>query len=180
MDLLDHLAGGDELLALEVPAPLRGELVLEVQSGHAGGLVRADGARDVDRIAVAVVGVGDERDADRVGQAARLVDHLGEGQQPDVGLSQKRGRRAEARHVHGVEARLLDQPRGERVVRAGRDHGLESGQQLPQPSRAAVVLLEHAADCIRVSFRRSLWRAKRAAIAARRPNRAPRHCSSML
>jgi hypothetical protein len=80
--------------------------------------------RDVDRIAVAVVGVGDERDVDGLGQPARLVGHLGEGQQPDVGLSQQRGRRAEAGHVHGVEARLRDEPRRERVIRAGRDHGL--------------------------------------------------------
>jgi len=122
--------------------------------------------RDVDRIAVAVVGVGDERDVDGLGQPARLVGHLGEGQQPDVGLSEQRRRRPEAGHVHGVEARLRNQSRRERVVRAGRDHGLGSGQQLPQPSRAAVVLGEHAADCIRRSRR-----------GGKRPNKAPGHGS---
>jgi hypothetical protein len=89
-----------------MPAALRRELVLEVQPGDAGGLVRAHRARDVDGVAVAIVGIGDERDVDGLGQPARLVGHLSEGQQPDVGLSQQRRRRAEAGHVHGVEARL--------------------------------------------------------------------------
>jgi hypothetical protein len=138
--LLDHLICRDHVLARQMPAALRRHLVLEMERRHPGRLVLADCAHDVERVAVAVVGVGDHGDADGLHETAGVVDHLAERQQPDVGASQERRRGAVAGHVHGFEARLLDQPRRQRVVGAGRDDGVRACEQLAEASRAAVVL----------------------------------------
>src|SRR5260370_41231903 len=61
-DLLDHLLGRDDQLALQVAALLRGHLVLDVDPGDPGRLVGADGAEHVQRLAVTGVRVGDDRD----------------------------------------------------------------------------------------------------------------------
>ena len=59
--LLDHLARVDHVLAVHVAAALGRDLVLDVQRGDPGRLVLAHRAHDVERVAVAVVGVGDQR-----------------------------------------------------------------------------------------------------------------------
>ena len=68
--LLDHLGRVDHLLALHVAAALRRDLVLDVQRGDAGRGVLAHRAHDVERVAVAVVGVGDQRHARPPARAA--------------------------------------------------------------------------------------------------------------
>ena len=83
-----HLAGSDELLALHVPALLGHDLVLEMDRGHPGGLVLADGADDVERIAVARVGVGITGMSTACGDPPGVVDHLRQRQQPHVRPSQ--------------------------------------------------------------------------------------------
>src|SRR5439155_23149697 len=60
-DLRLHLRRRDDLLALHVTALLRGDLILDVDGGHAGALVLLHGADHVDRVAVAGIGVGDHR-----------------------------------------------------------------------------------------------------------------------
>ena len=89
--------------------------------GHAGLLVGLHRAHHVDRVAVAGVGVGDHRHVDGGDDPPGVVDHLGAGEQPDVGPAEQRGGGAEPGHVDDVEAGLLDQPRRQRVVGAGRD-----------------------------------------------------------
>jgi predicted NUDIX family NTP pyrophosphohydrolase len=131
--LADHLVGVDDRLAAHVSALLRQHLVLQVDAGHSRLLVQRDGAQHVDRVAVAGVGVGDHRDVDRRRHPPRVVDHLGAGQQADVGAADQRRRRPEAGHVDDVEPGLLDQPGGERVVRTGRDQWTGRGEQLAQP-----------------------------------------------
>src|ERR1700722_14150549 len=54
-DLLDHLLGRDDQLALHVAALLRGHLILDVNPGGPGRLVGAHGADHVQRVAVAGV-----------------------------------------------------------------------------------------------------------------------------
>ncbi len=59
-------------------------------------LVLLDGANHVDRVAaVAVVGVGDNRNLDRSHDAPGVVDHLAHGQETDGGAAQERGGRTE-------------------------------------------------------------------------------------
>jgi hypothetical protein len=72
-----------------LPAPLGRHLVLDVQCRDAGRLVLANGPLHVERVAVAVVGVGDQRHRQRRGQPPRVPGHLGERQQPDVGPTEQ-------------------------------------------------------------------------------------------
>ena len=131
-----HLVGADQPLAAHVPALLGRHLVLELDPGDAGLLVELHGADDVDRVAVAGVGVGDHRHVDGGHDPPGVVDHLAAAEQPDVGAADQRGRRPEAGHVDGVEAGLLDQPGREGVVRARRHERRPAGQQLAQPRPA--------------------------------------------
>jgi hypothetical protein len=73
-DLADHLVEGDDLLALVMPAFLGGDLVLDVECGDPRLLVLADRADHVDRVAVAGVGIGDDRDGDRLDRQSDKPD----------------------------------------------------------------------------------------------------------
>ena len=117
-----HLAGADELLALHVPALLGHDLVLEMDGGDAGRLVLVDRADHVERIAVSRVGVRDHRDPDRLCDPPRVVNHLREGEQSNVGPAQPPRGGPEPGHIDRGKARLLDEPRAERVIAAGRQH----------------------------------------------------------
>ena len=75
-ELADHLVGADQRLAAHVPALLGHHLVLELDPGDAGLLVQLHRADDVDRVAVAGVGVGDHRHVDGGDDPAGVVDHL--------------------------------------------------------------------------------------------------------
>ena len=131
--LADHLVGADQQLAAHVPALLGHDLVLELDPGDAGLLVELHGADDVDRVAVAGVGVGDDRDVDGGDDPAGVVDHLRARQQTHVGAADQRGRRPEAGHVDRVEAGLLDQPGAQRVVGARGDQRRGPADQFAQP-----------------------------------------------
>ena len=63
-DLVAELLGGDHLLARDVPALLGRHLVLDVEPGHARLLVFPHRAHDVEGVAVAGVGVRDDRQRD--------------------------------------------------------------------------------------------------------------------
>src|SRR5262245_4580304 len=60
VDLAAHLLRRDQRLAVEMAATLGEILVLELDSVGAGALERAHCAHDVDRVAVAGVGVDDQ------------------------------------------------------------------------------------------------------------------------
>jgi hypothetical protein len=132
-DLLRHLLGADDQLALHVTALLGGDLVLDVDPGHPGRLVGADRADHVQRVAVAGVHVGDHRDVHARGDPARVVGHLGHREQAHVGPSEQRGGGAEPGHVHRGEPGLLDQPGSQGVERARRHDRLARVQQRAQP-----------------------------------------------
>ena len=120
-DLGVHLVGIDDLLVLHVAALLGQHLVLDVDTGDSGLLVLLHRAQDVDLVAVAGVGVGHDGKVGCVGDAAGVVDHLGEPEQADVGATEQGCSGTETSHVHGVEAGLFDEPSAERVVAAGQD-----------------------------------------------------------
>jgi stage V sporulation protein SpoVS len=61
-DFLHHLLGGNYILAGKVTAFLRKRLVLDLDAGGAGALQGANRAHDIDRVAIAGVGIDDDRD----------------------------------------------------------------------------------------------------------------------
>ena len=121
LDLAHHLLDADHRLAAHVPAPLGRHLVLEVQPGDPGLLVGRHGAQHVDRVAVAGVRVGDAPGPPRRRRSGGRCRSSRCAEQADVRAAEQGGGAAEAGHVDHVEAGLLDQPRGERVVRPGRE-----------------------------------------------------------
>ena len=86
---------------------LREDLVLDVHGGDAAPFVFAHRAHHVELVAVAGVGIGDHRQADRARDPAGVVDHLGHAWQAVVGIAERR-RGAGAGHVDGSEAGVLD------------------------------------------------------------------------
>ncbi len=118
LDFTDHLAERDHLLTLVVPAFFRRHLVLDVEGGDPGLFVFPDRADHVERVAVAGVGIGDHRDSHRLDRQPDKAHVLRERQQAEIGIA-VRPRIAAAGQVDRLEAGLLDEPRGERVISAG-------------------------------------------------------------
>src|SRR5437667_3562395 len=83
-DLLRHLFGRDDQLALQVPALLRGHLILDVDTGDAGRLVGTDRADHVQRVAVAAVRVGADRDVHAGRHPPGVAGQLGHGPPPNA------------------------------------------------------------------------------------------------
>ena len=74
--LAERFLTADERLARDVAAALRERLVLEVQRGDAGALELADGAARVEGVAIAGVGIGDDRHARVLDDVRHAVDDL--------------------------------------------------------------------------------------------------------
>ena len=100
--LLHRFFLGDDLLAGEEAAFLGEHLVFDVDARDAGRFVFADGALDVQGVAVAGVGVADHGDVHRSGDIFGVGDHLSHGQQSHVGKPPLGGG-AGAGHVNGLE-----------------------------------------------------------------------------
>jgi hypothetical protein len=155
--ILPHeLAPRNDLVPGQVAAALRGDLVLDVQRRHAGRLVHLHGAPDVQRVAVAGVRVGDQRDVEDRGQVARMVGHLAEPGESEIGETEPRRRRAVAGHVHGGESGVLNEPRRNPVVGARDDEpfllGHERAKRGPairhaRPPRSARAIRRSSAGC---------------------------------
>ena len=103
-DLGQPVVARHDLLVVEMAAFLRKALVLDMDAGDPGGLVLAHRAHDVQLVAVAGIGVGDDRQVDRGGDAAGVVHHLGHRDEAEIGIAQGRGG-AGAGHVDRVVTR---------------------------------------------------------------------------
>ncbi len=90
-----------------------------MDAGGAGARVLLYQTHDVQLVAIAGVAVGDHGRVGGAHHAGGVVDHLGHRHQPVVGKAQRCGG-AGAGHVDHREARLHDQPSGDRVIGAGR------------------------------------------------------------
>ncbi len=124
-DFSAHLGGRDQRLAVEMAAALGKVLVLELDRGGAGALELAHGAHDVERIAVAGVGIDHEMRIDAVADQRQRLRHLGHGDEADVGPAEPGVGDRGAGDIERREARLRGDQRGERIVHAGRhDDGL--------------------------------------------------------
>jgi hypothetical protein len=105
-----------------VAALLRKTLVFDMDSGDSAPLVLSHCADHVQLVPVSGVGIGDDRYTYRRGDASGIVCHLRHRDQTVIGIAQC-CRGSGAGHVHGLEARLLDQPRGDAVIGSRRnDH----------------------------------------------------------
>ena len=93
-------------------------LVFEVKAGDPRLLVFAHRADHVERVAVAGIGVGDDRDPDRLDRHPDKANILAKRQQAQIGVA-VRPRIAAAGQVDRLEPGLLDKPRRQGVVRAG-------------------------------------------------------------
>ena len=130
--LLDHLLGADQLLPRVVAALLGRHLVLEVDRGRAEALELAHGTDDVERVAVAGVGVGDDWQRGGVDNLAQPRQHLGHRQQAEVRHPAAPGHGAAAA-VDGGEARRGGDPRRQPVVYPRRHDNLGTLEQLGEP-----------------------------------------------
>ena len=120
---------GYDLLAGHVAAALRPHLVLEEEARRAGLLPELDGAGDVERVAVAGVGIDDHRRLGAGGAHPRRGrGHLGLREVPDVRQAEQRPRHAVARQEHGLEAGLGGQPRAQGVPDARHEDALPRGE----------------------------------------------------
>ena len=98
-------------------------LIFELHGRRAGCFEFDDGSFDVHRLAEAGVGIDDQRQRRPACDPRRLVDQLAEGEQADVGQSQRPGRKRGSREVSGLEARSFDEPRRQRVESGSQANG---------------------------------------------------------
>ena len=88
-DFRGHLRRRDHLLALQVTAFLRHDLVLKMNCGNSRRLELANGPDHVDRISVTGVRIRDHRYLDGLHDPASVVHHLRERQQSDIRPTQQ-------------------------------------------------------------------------------------------
>src|SRR5581483_574502 len=84
-DFVFHLRLRNDFLAVEMAAALGRHLVLDVDRGDAGALEFAHRAHDAERVAVARIGVGDDRYLHGARHLARALDHLRHRHEPEIG-----------------------------------------------------------------------------------------------
>ena len=79
-------------------------------------------ALNVQRIAVAGVGVDDQRRRDAVADQSQRIRHFRQGHEADIGTSEPRVGDARAGDVERLEAGVGGERGGQGIVDAGRDH----------------------------------------------------------
>ena len=128
--LRGHHGRVDHVLAGHVAAALGRALVLDEDRRDPHRLVTRDRMGDVLDVAIAVVAVDQDRQPGRRHDVADAGAHLAEAHQPDVGQGMARADQRKAADRIGRKAGALDQPRRERVMRAGQQQRLLALQQL--------------------------------------------------
>ena len=120
LNLLHRFFLWDDLLAGEEAALLGEHLILDMHAGHARCFVLANGALDVQGVAIAGVCVADDGDVHRSGDIFGVGDHFSHGQQANVGKPQLSGG-ARPGHVNGLEPHRLGNLGMECVKNEGRN-----------------------------------------------------------
>ena len=134
-DLLDHVAERHDVLALEVPALLREDLVFDLDAGGTRAFEHAHGARHVHRIAKTGVGIGEHRDRNGIADRRDVFREFAESHEADVGNAKRHVGDASAGDVNPLEAKILDHPREQRIRRAGQNYRALGGEQCLEPRR---------------------------------------------
>ncbi len=104
---LYHVRGRNDALTVEVAAPLRVDLILQVASGQSGILQHRYGARGVQRLTESGVGVDQRGQVGGPGDLGAAGRDLGQCRQPDVGQPEV-GRQRGTGYVNSLEADLGD------------------------------------------------------------------------
>ena len=116
-------------------APFRSQLILDHGTGKSRLRIALNRPFDIERIAVAGIGVADHRHRHRVADIAPLFQHFGIGDQPGIRQTQLGPRNRETAHKTGVKARPLDDPRRQ-GVKTGRGYDdARLRQSCPKPLR---------------------------------------------
>ena len=116
-DLVHERCAIDDGLVFKVAALLGKGLVLDMHTRHAPTFVFAHGARHVEFVAKAGIGIGKHRNTDRISDPACVACHLGHGGEAIVGITECGGS-SRAGHVDRIESRLLNHAGGDAVVGA--------------------------------------------------------------
>ena len=94
-------------------------LVLEMHRRHAGSLVLANGALDVEDAAVASIGIGNDRNINSFSNSRGVGDHFGHSSQCQIRVTQPGHGGAGPGHIDSGKAGLLNQPGGQAVISPG-------------------------------------------------------------
>ena len=135
LDLLHHFLCRDDVLAGEVSAFLGKYLVLDLDARRARALQRANRAHDVHRVAVAGIGIDDDRKGYRIRNRRHRLADFSHGRQPDVGHAEQHIGDAGAGDVHGLKTEIFNDAREQGVGRAGNRDGRATRQQFLELSR---------------------------------------------
>src|SRR5712691_12067432 len=102
------------------------DLILNMDGSHSYPLILTDGATDIDRVAIACIGVCNERSiANNGSKGCSAAHHLAHRQETDIRLTKHAGRCAEAGHVHGRKSGLGDEACAEGIVGSRSDKKLQ-------------------------------------------------------
>ena len=132
LDLEHGFIERNDLLAGEVSAFFRNDLVFDLHRGDAGALEFLDRPVEFDGVAVPGVDIGDERHVDGRGHPARLFEHFRHGEQPDVGEGELRVGDAGAGRVDHRKSGGGDKPCGQGVIGSRRDDEFVAFEDLPK------------------------------------------------
>src|SRR5262249_8514453 len=120
----------DDALARHVATALRPHLVLQEGAGRADADELVDRPLDVEGVAVARVDVDDQRPVDRADDAPGGLDHLGLGEEPQVGLGEAGGREAVAGEEDDRKAGEFRQHGAQCIIDAGENERLARPEEL--------------------------------------------------
>ena len=132
LDLADHLLRGDQRLVRQMAATFGDGLVLELDSAGAGAFEDAHGALDVQRIAIAGVGVHDQRRLDALADMGQRIGHLAHGHETDVGAPELGIGDGGARQIERLESRIGGDGGGEGIEHPGSEHDSARGEPCAQ------------------------------------------------
>ena len=104
---LYHVCGRNDALTVEVTAPLRVDLILQVASRQTRIFQDRHGARGIQRLTESGIGVDQRGQVGGPGDLGAAGRDLGERRQPDVGQSEV-GRQCGTGYVNSLEADLSD------------------------------------------------------------------------
>jgi hypothetical protein len=103
-----------------------------MQSRDASLRVFLDSPLDIGGAAISGIGIGDDRNFDGAYHVARMRRHFGLSEKPDVRSSEAARGGAESGHVDRRKTRRLDEPRRQRVRRAGCLHDPAAAKKIAQ------------------------------------------------
>ncbi len=120
MHLADALLNRNQAFARVLAIRRRQQRVLDRDGADAGRFELFHGALDVERIAVAVVGIAHQRQIGGPADSPHLLGELRQGDQHDIGRAQHHHGGHRAREHAAFEAEVFGHPRRERIEDVGR------------------------------------------------------------